>query len=96
MAPVAPSGFGGASKETNHVSPRASRAVNPAATPLLFSRTTVQVAGSGAGWLFGPVTSSSAESGAGADAIGEPARVGHLVDRVDVAARGRPRARAWT
>ncbi len=62
MAPVAPSGLVGASKDTNHVSPRASWAVNPAAKPLDFSRMTVHDASSGGAATFGPVTSSSADS----------------------------------
>ena len=60
------------------------RAVNPGAKPDDFSRMTVQRSAAGGGPRLGPRSDLVHRQRARADAVGEPARVGHLVDRVDV------------
>ena len=83
-APVAPSGNSGGSNSRNQVSPLASLAVKPGCAPAVFSLISTQCDGSG-----GAPTIRAAHDLVGgdrrrADPVGEPARVRHLVDRVDV------------
>ena len=58
-AAVAPFGFEGGSNDTNHVSPLASRAVNPGAYPDAFSRMITHFSGAGGGPTLGPRSSCS-------------------------------------
>ena len=59
IAPVAASGCPAASKDTNQISPPASRIVNPGATPASFRETTLQVPGAGPLPVSGPRATSS-------------------------------------
>ena len=59
--------------------------VKPGAKPASFGDTTVHLPGAGPLPVSGPRESSSSVEGLRQDAVGEPARIRHLVNRVDVA-----------
>ena len=83
-APLAISGLLVGSNLIQKISPVLSWIVKPGVTPSDFLARIVHVPDAGPVPVSGPLTRSATGSIAAADPIGEPARVRHLADRVDV------------
>ena len=91
----AASGNSGMSNCTNQVWPFASRAVNPGLVPARFSRSRTHFSGAGRGVRVGAARQAFGRDALRADAVGEPARVRHFIDGVDVAGGDVGRLRVW-
>ena len=72
------------SKATNQISPLLSRAVNPGEKPADFGRTTVQRPSRRSRGRVGSPRHLVGGYRLRVDPVGEPARIRHLVDRVDI------------